>query len=450
MTSNKSTVAILGAGITGLTVAYALRKKGINVTVYEKRDSVGGMIHTSRQDGWLLELGPNTLMVRSEKIWNLLHKLDLDNQLLEANRKSKKRFIVKDGNPTPLPMSLWDFIGTGLLSGSAKLRLLKEPFIDKGENDDESIARFVERRLGKEVLDYAVNPFVSGIFAGDPKKLSAKHTFSMLHELEQKHGSIFKGMLKREKKASSRKALISFKNGLQELPKALHEAIGDSVRLNHCISGISKENKSWSIYFEDNPRTEHDIIISTLPTHALSVCLQHTQVKGLISKLSDLPYAPVSVLHLGFKRNKINHPLDGFGMLIPEVENFKILGTLFSSSLFPGRAPEGSTLLTVFIGGVRNPWLAQLSKDQLVPKVQQELNLLLGISGSPEFISHTFWEKAIPQYEVGYDQYLAIMDQIETELPGLHIAGNIRGGVSVPDCIEGGLKMAEKIVNEVS
>lgn len=445
MTNDKASVAILGSGISGLSTAYALSKKGAKVTVYEQSSEAGGSIRTGQKDGWLIEHGPNTLMVRSKKIWNLLEELGLKYEILEANQKAKKRFIVKNGKPLPLPGSLMDFLQTGLFSAKAKLRLLKEPFINPGNKADECIADFVSRRLGKEILDYAINPFVAGIFAGDPQKLSVKHTFGKLYELEQEYGSLSKGMIKKKKGTAGKKALISFKKGLQTLPQALHDELGKSVKLNHHISTLEFSENRWQLQFENGESAKHDIIISSLPAHSLSAIMQQEKITRITDRLEKIPYAPMSVLHLGYKNENIHHPLDGFGMLVPEVEEFEILGALFSSTLFPGRAPENHSLFTVFLGGARNPDLAHRSKDELIEKTRLDLDQLLGISGTPEFANHTYWKQAIPQYEVGYDNYLETMKEAEKESKGLFLTGNIRGGVSVPDCIGNGFETAEKV-----
>lgn len=444
MTNNKSSVGVLGAGITGLCVAYSLAKKGTAVTLYEEKESAGGSIRTEQTGEWLTEQGPNTLMVRTEKVWNLIDELGLKSEVLEANREAKKRFIVKDGIPKPLPMSLWDFITTDLFSVSAKLRLFKEPFINGANKSDESIAAFVERRFGRELLDYAINPFVAGIFAGDPEQLSVKQTFNLLFELEQKYGSVAKGMLKRNKKTSAKKTLISFTDGLQTLPRMLSEKLGSSLKHNHRISQFRHNGEKWELQFHDREPAEHDVIISCLPAYVLAKVIQDDEATPYAGTLKEIPYAPMSVIHLGYKKDQIQHALDGFGLLVPEVEDFEILGTLFSSSLFPGRAPANHALLTTFIGGSRYPELAHLEKEELVEKVQMELHRLLGISGTPVYTGHTYWKKAIPQYEVGYDTFLDTMEKAENKLPGLFITGNIREGVSVPDCITNGLETAEK------
>lgn len=445
MTKKKSSVAVLGAGISGMSIAYALKKKDIEVTVYEKSGQVGGVIKSKTQNGWLIEQGPNTLMARSEEVWDLLEELNLVDRIEEAGQLAKKRFIVKESRPQPLPMSLTDFIKTDLLTGKAKLRLFKEPFIHAENKPDESIADFVVRRFGKEVLDYAVNPFVAGIFAGDPKILSVKHTFKKLYELERNFGSVSKGMFANKSGKSGKKALISFSGGLQTLPEAMRDKLGDAIKLDYRINALEYSGDRWSLEFENEETANHDIIISCLPAHVLSSIMQEERVEKITNQLNKITYAPMSIIHLGYKKEQIRHPLDGFGMLVPEVENFEILGTLFSSSLFPGRAPDDYALLTTFIGGARNPELAHKSKDILVEKVQLELDQLLGVAGTPEFVGHTYWEKAIPQYEVGYDSYLEAMRKAEEELPGFFISGNIRGGVSVPDCISNGFETAEKI-----
>lgn len=442
---NKRTAGVLGAGITGLTVARTLSQKGIAVTLYEQGDTVGGAIQSRQSDGWLMELGPNTIMVRSPKIWELLDEVGLNEQILEAGSTAKKRFIVHDGKMKALPMSPADFITTGIFSAKAKLRLFKEPFISASEQE-ENIAEFVERRLGKEILDYAVNPFVGGIFAGDPQKLSLRHTFPKLHEFEKKHGSLTRGLFRRDKKKTVRKALISFRNGLEALPNALHEQLGDTVKLKQKVSSIRRSGHKLELYFEDGGIAKHDAVISTIPLPQLASCFSesNSSASKLTGELSTVSYAPLSVLHLGYRKEQLRHPLDGFGMLVPEKENYNLLGALFSSSLFPGRAPEGHRLLTCFIGGSRNPELARLPKDELVEKAQADLDQLLGIRGKPEMVRHTFWEKAIPQYEVGYGSYLKKMDELESEYKGLFLSGNFRGGVSVPDCISGGFETAEK------
>ncbi len=445
---DKHSVAILGAGITGLSTAYALKKRGIKVTDYEKNKKVGGGIQSCKKERWLTEKGPNTMLVRGQKLWDLFDELNLTNRIAEANKSAKKRFVVRDKKLHAVPTSLGGFLTTRLLSTAAKFRLLKEPFISPTTGDDETIADFVKRRFGNEPLDYGVNPFVAGIYAGNPEKLSIKHTLSKLCELEQRYGSITKGLLKNRSNNNTKKALISFDNGMQVLPNAFLQKLGKSVLLNAQIQEIEHTSAGWSVKVKKDNEEKyytHSSIISTLPAHQLPQIWASSKSQQLIQKLAGIEYAPIRVVTLGFKKDQIDHPLDGFGMLLPEKEPFNILGCLFSSTLFPNRAPKGHILLTCFIGGTRNPEMTCLSTESATSKTLYDLNQLLGINGRPVFSHHTCWSRAIPQFNVGYDSYLKVLDKIEQENRGLFITGNFKSGVSVPDCILSAFEMARRI-----
>jgi oxygen-dependent protoporphyrinogen oxidase len=291
-----------------------------------------------------------------------------------------------------------------------------------------------------------VNPFVSGIYAGDPKELSIKHTFSMLWEMEQRYGSITKGMFRRERTNNhSRRAMISFQEGNQTLPIALANSLGQAVQTANIITSVEKVGNQWQVKGSKADGSflgEHKCLVSTLPTHILSSVFE----SDLFNELSTLPYTPVSVLALGFKEHEVAHPLDGFGMLIPEIEHFKTLGVLFSSTLFPNRAPKGHALLTCFIGGARNPKLAQNSQKVLTKIVLNEIGPMLDISGTPVFCHHKFWPKGIPQYNLGHEHYLTAINKIEEQSHGLYLDGNFRNGVSVPDCISSGFETAKRVL----
>lgn len=442
-------IGVLGAGISGLTIAYTLQQKGAEVTVYEKNGQPGGVMQTVHQNDWIVEAGPNTLLIRKQEIWDLIEKLNLNERVVKPGPEAKKRYIVRNGQLCAAPMSLVDFIKTDLLSTSAKWRLFKEPFITGNPDENESVAGFIRRRLGREVLDYGVNPFVSGIYAGDPKQLSMKHTFSTLYELEKNYGSLTKGFFKREKKTNkAERALVSFDNGLQVLPKTLAAELGNALKLNTPVHQISRSPSGWTLQAGNDTR-HHDALVSTVPAYQLADIWSDKKSQQSVSQLTDIPYAPMSVLALGFKKEQVDHPLDGFGILIPEKEDYSFLGCLFSSTLFPHRAPGDHVLLTCFIGGARAPAMATGSTEALLNNLLPELQQLLNIQSAPVFHHHTFWQRAIPQYTVGYDHFLQSMDQIESANPGLFLAGNYRGGVSVPDCIMNGLETAERISTSI-
>lgn len=447
---NRSTVGILGAGITGLSAAWKLKNQGFNVEIYEKQSQPGGKIQTLQKDGWLVEEGPNTMLVRNEKIWDFLDELNLNERIVKPGGKAKKRYIVRNGKLHEVPMSVISFLSSGLFSMRAKCRLLKEPFAAASTNGDESIAGFIRRRLGTEPLDYAVDPFVSGVYAGDPEKLSVKHTLSSLFELEQTYGSITKGFLKREKKPkSAERALIAFDEGLQVLPHTIAKELKSVIHLNAEVTQITRTQRNeWDITLNKNGRKstrKHQTLISTLPIHQLGQILDDEKSKTIVNDLQSIEYAPISILALGFHKEQIEHPLDGFGMLIPGKEPFPMLGSLFSSTLFSNRAPKNFVLLTCFAGGSRNTKITSYSRQDLIEEILPQLQRLLGIEHSPVFQHHYTWEQAIPQYNVGYQAYLDEIERLEEKNPGLFLAGNFRGGVSVPDCIINGFDTAKKL-----
>lgn len=448
------TVAIIGGGIAGLTAAYRLINEGVAVTLFESSGRVGGAIRTERTRGYLVELGPNTIQTKTALLDELVEELGLANERLYAGETAKKRFVVRNNEPVPIPTSPPAFLRTPLFSTGAKLRLLREPFIGAvNEQKEESVAEFVERRLGTEFLDYAINPFVAGVFAGDPTRLSLRHAFPRMFTLEQQYGSLIKGMIRisreRKRAASPMPAgrLLSFKDGLQVLPEAIGKHLGNRIHLNTHVNGVIRDENCWRIEVSGgngNNMHSFDAVLYAAPLYhlpSLRLELNHD-----LSLLNSVFYPPLSVVALGFRREQVSHPLDGFGMLVPAVERrYKILGTLFSSSLFPGRAPEDHVLLTSFVGGVRNPRLASASTETIRDTVLSDLRDLLGIRGEPDFLRHEFWERAIPQYHVGYGQIKSLLDQIETQNQGFFFTGNYREGISVSDTITAASSIATRI-----
>lgn len=444
-------IGIIGGGITGLVTAYRLKQSGISVSLYEASDRVGGAVQSIQRDGYLAEAGPNTILGSSESVASLLHDLRLDSHKIYANEKAKHRYIVHSQKPVTVPDSPLSFLSSPLFSFGAKLNLMKEPFIPSAPADtEESLADFVRRRLGNEFLDYAVDPFVSGIYAGDPEKLSAKHSFAKIYDLEQEYGSLSRGILKKKRKPSAdpaqkRSKMFSFGGGLQVLIDALSHQLLSEIKINTSVTRIEQTSAGWNVYYTDKGTQyikSHSGIILTLPAYKIAE-LEHN-VEGVdLSPFKEIYYPAVTSLALGFKRSDVIHPLDGFGMLIPKKENFHLLGTLFSSSLFPGRTPKDHVLLTSYVGGARQPDLAMLSESEQVELALKDLRTLLGVRGEPTFIHRTHFTKAIPQYNIGYGKYKDLMDSIEAKASGLYFAGNFRTGISLSDCITAANKLAE-------
>jgi oxygen-dependent protoporphyrinogen oxidase len=451
-----SSVAIIGAGITGLTAAFYLKRKGIPVTVYESSGRVGGVIQSLKRDGYLAEFGPNTILETSPKIGQLVDDAGLTSRRLRPDPKSEARYVVRYQRPIEMPGSPLGFFTTELFSAKAKLAVLREPFVPaRRDGKEESIAEFVVRRLGQEFLDHAIDALVAGVYAGDPYKLSVPQAFPKLKQLEERYGSLIKGQIlggrerkKRGEVAKDRAPKFSFDGGLQVLPETLADQLGAAVRLNAKVSRLRRRANEWIVEAVENgaeTRAEHSAVIYCGTAYKLA----ELQIEGPPSLnlplFSEIRYPPVASVVLGFRREDVAHPCQGFGMLIPRVEGFKILGTIFSSSLFPNRAPAGHLTLTSYVGGERFPELASLSPDELFALTCEDLRVLLGVRGKPTFQHSVFYPKAIPQYVVGYGRYRSLMNAIEQNAPGLFLAGHYRDGVSLSDSIVSGCNVAERV-----
>lgn len=439
-------IAVLGAGISGLSTAYWLIKEGYDVTVYEARRSPGGAMITETIDDYLIDYGPNSGLETTPLIAELVDEIGLKDEMVYANESSNTRYILRNNILHPLPTGPKAFLKTNLFSLKAKLRLLKEPFVGKsGDGYFQSIAEFVERRLGKEFLDYAIDPFVSGVFAGDPAKLSVASAFPKLYRLEEIYGGLIKGMIlgarerkKRNEESKQSAKMFSFINGMQSFPKGIADKIKENLRMNCIVENIEKDKDGFKIHYSEQDfkiDATADIIFSTMPSYKASQI--YSSMEELTKKtLNEIYYPPVMVLYLGYKKENIGQPLDGFGFLIPSKERKSFLGAIWSSSIFPNRAADDKASFTLFIGGSRSPKLLDENHDQLVEKVINEFSEIMKIKGEPDFIKTKFWEKAIPQYNLGYIQTESSLAKFEKENKGFFLGGNYLGGISVGDCIK--------------
>jgi protoporphyrinogen/coproporphyrinogen III oxidase len=446
-------VVVVGGGVSGLTTAFRLQQRGLAVEVLEAGPRAGGVIGTRNRDGFLFETGPNSTLDTTPLINALLADLGIAGERRDASAVAATRFIVRGGTLLALPTSPPAFLTTRAFSLGAKLRLLREPFIAPARSGvEESIAAFVRRRLGREFLDYAIDPFVSGIYAGDPERISVPAAFPRLHALEQKYGSLIKGQIAgaRERKRSTEQAKnvaasFSFASGMQTLTDAL-------VRRTACVhTGLRVERV---VRHDDGMYTvEGDASGAPFTRRARAVVLSvaagaaaelvRVLAPAAAEALAAIDYAPVAVAASAYRRADVAHPLAGFGFLVPKKERRAILGSLFSSSMFAGRAPDGAVLLTSFIGGRRNPELPAKPDAELAPMVHAELAALVGAAGAPLWTEITRWPRAIPQYDLGHLGRLAHVDAAENALPGLRFCASYRGGVAVGDCIKSAHATAE-------
>ncbi len=449
-------VAIIGGGITGLTAALALKKRNIPVRLFEAADRLGGVIRTTREGGRVAEWGPNSILETSPLVKQLVADLGLEGRRCYSDPAADARYVVRDGKLQPMPMSPWRFATTPLFSARAKLRLMLEPFIGRPAQDwEESVAQFVQRRLGQEFLDYAINPMVAGVYAGDPHQLSVVHAFPKLAAVEQKYRSLLLGQAlgardrkRRGEVPKTEAPKFSFDSGLQVLVEALEAQLAGSIELSSPARRLERTNDGWDITTGSplGDKTVHcSAALFALPAYKIAELELQSASAVELSELAEIYYTPVATVTLGFKRADVRHPLDGFGALVPEKENMNILGALFPSSLFPGRAPAGEVTITAFIGGARAPLLALRPDRALVETTVADLTTLLGITGPPTYQSVATFRRAIPQYNVGYGRFKRLMSAIEEEAPGVFIAGHAREGTSVSDCIVSGHNVSARI-----
>ncbi|MCS7229055.1 MAG: protoporphyrinogen oxidase [Candidatus Kryptonium sp.] len=459
----KNSAIIIGAGISGLTTAFLLKKNGLNVTVLEAEKEVGGTMKSKRINGYLVELGPNSALETTPLFKQIADEVGISNEMIYANESSNKRYILKNGNLYPIPMKPQDFFKSKLWSWRGKLRIVLEPFHGRAKNRtndpfwEETVSQFVRRRLGNEFLDYTINPFVAGVYAGDPEKLGVKSAFPRLYALEEKYGGLIIGTIKgakeRKRRAEQSKItakMFSFINGMGTLPKAIANYLGDSIIFGANVKSIKKDNLGYIVEFEKDGKNESiysEIVVVSTPAYIAGEIIAQLSSE-LENTLKQIYYPPVAEVVFGYKKEQIGIEPDGFGFLTPEKEKRKILGTLWNSTIFPQRAPEGYVEFTTFVGGTRQPEIALKSDDELIKIVSDELKEIMKINGEPEFIWISRWEKAIPQYNVGHLKIMAMIDEFEKANPGIYLCANYRGGISVGDCVTSASKIANKILNQ--
>ena len=451
-------IAIIGGGISGLSLAWFLLEKdpAADVTVFETEQRPGGKIWTDRAEGFLCEWGVNGFLDNKPKTLELSRKLKLEP--MRSNDASRKRFIYSGGLLHRLPESPPAFLFSNLLSLPGRLRVMAEPFIPGNAKEEETLAEFARRRLGREAYEKLIDPMASGIYAGNPETLSLRACFPKVYDLEKKHGGLVRGMFKlqqeKKKQGSAEKVgagpggvLTSYFDGMGELIRALKTMLGDRLRLGYRAVSIERKGSSYTVFFADSSSFEADTVIVASPAYAASEMLRNIDRK-IASTLSEIPYPSVSVACLGYKKDTITADLDAFGYLIPSREKRKILGTLYDSSIFPNRAPEGYALLRIMVGGARASELAMEQEPRLLEMIRKELSDIIGIRAEPDFVRIYRHEMAIPQYTVGHTERLRTLDRILEKQKNLYLSGNAYRGISVNDCIENSAKLAEKIIEE--
>jgi protoporphyrinogen/coproporphyrinogen III oxidase len=444
---------ILGAGLSGLTTAYHLTKQGYRVLVLEKNDRPGGAVLSHSLEDFLCEGGPNSLQEIPEFI-GLVKELGLEERLVFGDPKSPRYVYWKD-KLIAVPLSPPAFLTSSLVSPLGKLKAGLEPFMPKGK-PDESIAEFVERRLGREILVKLVAPFISGVYAGNPSELSVAAALPRLKALEDEHGSLIRSLLKGRKKQQGPrpiKRLCSFKNGLAELPYALARSLGEAV---HYQSGVqrlerSRDASGYRIYLEDGRSYDATTVICTSPAYIAATLLADF-LPDATQSLNQIVYPAVATVCVAYPDAAFSTTspspcsTGGFGHLIPREQGVRSLGGIWNSSLFPGRAPKGWQLITCFIGGTTDPEAQTLSEEALFQTAHRDLQTVLGVTGEAKNLTLTRWKKAIPQYGIGHKDRIATILKETEKLPGFYLAANYIDGVALGDCFTRAQRQADTII----
>lgn len=457
MKEREKDIVIIGGGLTGLSTAINLKKKGFNIIVLEKTDRVGGQIQTFHENDFVFESGPNTGSGASEEVINLFDELSAECEIEFAKRDSEKRLIWKNGKFHPLPNGLWSGITTPLFKFSDKLHILGEPWRAKGNNPNETVADLTARRLGKSFVDYAVDPFLSGIYAGDATTLITRHALPKLYNLEQDYGSFIGGAIKKgreskkQAKPQSKKGIFSTRGGMDNLVKAMANYIGKENILLSCENIVTKpcsESGKWKTSFKQNNQEiqlTSNHLITTVGSYLLPEILPFIE-KDKLNNITNLSYAPIVQIAVGVKDTG-NLKFDAFGGLISSKDNEDFLGILFPSSCFEGRSPNNGSLFSFFMGGIKKAAFTELSDNEIEEKVIKTFHRMLGFPASkdPDLI-HVFRHKhAIPQYEISSEDRFNTVKELEKYYQGLHIAGNLRDGIGMAHRIIQGARLADEI-----
>ncbi len=460
MTTIHKDIVIVGAGLTGLSLAYYLKNAGKNVLIVEQNSKVGGVIDTITEGEFTYETGPSTGVLGSVEIVQLFNELSAHCELQVADKSANKRYIWKKNRWHALPSGLISAVGTSLFTWYDKFRILGEPFRPKGGYPNEPISELVKRRLGNSFLDYAVDPFLSGVYAGDPKTLITRHALPKLYALEVQYGGFIRGTIAKRKEAKLNnletskpkvtREVFSLKGGLKSLVDTLATQVEHENIVLSCQNvKISPQIEGFKTTFNKADGSEFEIfsslLISTVGGYQLPALLPFV-APHLIQHLADTTYAPVIHVALGYK-NWTGIKLDAFGGLVASKENRKVLGVLFPSAIFANRAPKGGALLSVFMGGMKRKELLDLTDDALTKVILDELKITMKIENKPDLLRINRYQHAIAQYDIKSDLRFEAIAEIEKNFKGLILAGSIRDGIGMADRVKQAFGITQNIIN---
>jgi oxygen-dependent protoporphyrinogen oxidase len=501
-------IVIIGGGITGLAAAHRILERNLgsgellDLTLLEAGSQTGGIVQTRERDGFVLESGPDSFISEKPEALDLAKRLGLEPHLIETNDNYRRSFIVKQGRLLPVPEGFqllaptrfWPFVRSDIFSWSGKARIALDLLLprrkvvrqthsgsDNGNADsyagaieDETLAQFVRRRLGREALERMAQPMVGGIYTADPEQLSLRATMPRFLEMEREHGSVIRALRKQSSSSISSQGtqqasgaryslFLSFDRGMQLLTDKLEQRISErgangvqtSVRLNTPVESItfdheeSDETPKWRVRTNNGDTIVADAVCLALPAYISARLLSSVDAQ-LANELESISYASSATINLAYKREDIPHPLDGFGFVVPFIEGRSLIACTFSSVKFSGRAPRDHALLRAFMGGALQPEMFALSTDELISRARADLRDFLGIEQAPLFAEVSKWERSMPQYHLGHLERIKRIQTGIASLPGLELAGNAYSGLGIPDCIRSGEAAADRIFASIN
>ncbi len=445
-------VVVAGAGISGLAVAFELRRLGVPVLVLESNDRAGGKIQSDHRDGYLCERGPASYLDRSGSVATLAKALGIDHRVVWAGAAAERRLVAADGCLHHTPRTALELAGSALLPWSAKLRASLDLLLPRGASArgrDESVAAFARRRLGALAGERLLQPLVSGLYAGEPEKVSLPSAFPLVAAMERDSRSFLWAMRRELAAARSKSAprLASFENGLDELTSALAQALGPDLRLRTRVTRILETPSGIEIALEQQGRSENvetNALVLAIPAHVARTVTAALDA-AIADTLGQIPYVPVTLVHLGYPASAFARPLDAYGFFVPPSEPLHVLGGIFPSQFFQGRAPFGCHLLSVRTGGARHPEAFTMPDDDLVALADGEIRAMVGLASSPAFVHIVRHEQALPQYTLGHMERVAALQAGEVRHPGLFFHGNAYHNAGVPELVARSAKLAERV-----
>lgn len=470
-------VVIIGGGISGLAAAHRLTeltretKRPLEITLLEASSRLGGIIQTEHRDGFLLERGPDSFISEKPEAVALAKRLGIESRLIHTNDEHRRSFIVRNGRLRAVPEGfqllapsrIWPFVTTDIFSAAGKLRMAADLFLPRtyaNGNNDESLASFVTRRLGKEALDRMAQPMVGGIYTADPTTLSLRATLPRFLDMERRHRSIILAML-RQRKANKNEVsgvsgpryslFLSFDQGMQVLTDELERSItaaGATIELNSKVKSLDHGPDGWTITTSNGSKVTADGVCLSIPAYSAASLLERID-NDLAQQLRAIEYTSTATINFAYRRDDVRHPLDGFGFVVPFIERRALIACTFSSVKFSGRAPEQHVLLRAFVGGALQPEIFRLDEAEMVAQVRSDLEQLLSIQGQPIFVETAKWSRSMPQYYVGHLERVGAVEAQVSSLNAIALAGNSYRGAGIPDCIRSGEAAAEKLMNRV-